>query len=611
MRRGIARAAAEMASGDPGVAAEWSFAPDAIDRLVGAAPVAPAASPARSTAAATAPARGMPAAAKSAPHDAAVVAVATGAAAAATAAAAAAKAADAAAALVSGGSTAQASTPQAAAPERAPEPAAATGGDAVAPAVAALSLGSGAGDAAPPADEDGDGDDYDTDDFDDESLDGYGAGAGGEAAVRESPVAHSQRLSPAPVSVLEDGVSSLRELLAMAHAERRRGVLVYWRASWNAASVAGADRLSALAVAAPSVRCALVDVSASDAPMALALAHVLRPSLANRSRLVLRPAMAFPLVTLFPAMEDVEEALGCGKTVSRADEAAIAAAINGLPRTDAVSADAAGTDEVRDDGGVADSDGEGGDEGGELDGVIYITEGAANLKAVLREADAPVIVLWVTEEGDEDDQGEGTVAESNEDVLERLVSAVAASADPYYVAMIDLPSAETQDASEVEANGRLAAALGVKRTPQAHTYRGMKLSDSHVGPDAIRLFCSAIEGAGVSSGADGGSQDSAASEGRGADGTGEDFSPPPQAEWKTATRRFRAGKADFYAKYPCLRCGQAWWVGTDWGGRCARCGAKDTSGYDANEKPLPNREADYRRFVRMLRAGEVPPYSKA
>ena len=175
-----------------------------------------------------------------------------------------------------------------------------------------------------------------------------------------------------------------------------------------------------------------------------------------------------------------------------------------------------------------------------------------------------------------------------------------------------LPDEKSPEADDVRAEvRRLAAALGVKRTPQAHTYRGMKLSDSHVGPDAIRLFCSAIEGAGVSSGADGGSQDSAASEGRGADGTGEDFSPPPQAEWKTATRRFRAGKADFYAKYPCLRCGQAWWVGTDWGGRCARCGAKDTSGYDANEKPLPNREADYRRFVRMLRAGEVPPYSKA
>lgn len=584
VRAGMVLAAREMASGTH--AAEWSFAPEALGRVLGIASDLPA------TDAGVKDGDGVPSgvpvskaprpamAAKATPsgsNNAAVAAAVEAARAASVAAAAAAKAAAAAAALVSsapggggGGQQTSASVSVVEAAARLATVSLAPGPSAT-PAAADVAL-------EPRTD----GPSCSPSCSHDHVHSHSHSHAHSHSSDASAPVVP---LAAAPVEALHDGVASLKALIKAAHDEGRRGVLVYWAADWSAASVAGTTLLEPLASSAAAMRCARVDVSGSDAGMALAMAHVLRPSVSNSRRLVLRAGLSFPVVTLFPALPDATEALAKGRSVSKADEATVAAAIAelaGLPDDTAEEAE-----DMR------------------LEGVIYITDGAPSLKAVLKDtttADARVILLWVQEtEGDEGDD--------DAEALEALQAAAESAEEAYYLAVAAVPAVEAAaDIAETEANARLAAALGVKRFPQCHVYRGMKLESRHTGLEAIEAFCAGIVGPSA-----GGERlgkeavDGGAGGARGGGGEG-DFTPPPRDLWKTETRRFKAGKGAFYAKYPCLKCGSAWWVGTDWGARCARCGAKDTSSYDANEMPLQSRAAVYQTYINAVHAGEVPAY---
>lgn len=90
------------------------------------------------------------------------------------------------------------------------------------------------------------------------------------------------------------------------------------------------------------------------------------------------------------------------------------------------------------------------------------------------------------------------------------------------------------------------------------------------------------------------------------------FDPPSKHAKAGATRTFPGkGKAEFWPKMPCLRCGCPWWSGEDWDAKCVRCGwCCESEGYDDDSEPLKKGgwQEKYDEFSAYIREGRTAPW---
>lgn len=92
------------------------------------------------------------------------------------------------------------------------------------------------------------------------------------------------------------------------------------------------------------------------------------------------------------------------------------------------------------------------------------------------------------------------------------------------------------------------------------------------------------------------------------------FDPPAAGAKAGAVATFPGkGRAVYWPRMPCLRCGCPWWSGEEWDATCVRCSwGCEADGYDDDSRPLATGpwQARYNDFTALLkqgRAAQWPP----
>ncbi|KAG2438855.1 hypothetical protein HXX76_005395 [Chlamydomonas incerta] len=263
--------------------------------------------------------------------------------------------------------------------------------------------------------------------------------------------------------------------------------------------------------------------------------------------------------------------------------------------------------------------------------VSELQRGATDLKAHLqaaREAGGrPLIVAWLSAPASAAaaaDGADGGSAAVDGAALRRQLTAAAAAA-PCRPALL---LAEAGGGAAA-ANRALAEALRVAAAPTVQLYVDMKMLKAFKGPGAVEKLAAALAAlppaaaepaapaaaaapsAPAAAASDAGPSTSGGAAAAAAAHVPSIYDPPTGKYGRPgAYKQFGArGRAVYWPRMPCLRCGCPWWLGEDWDAECVRCGWDcEADGYDDDSNPLPAFEPKYAAFSAALRAGRTAPW---
>ena len=234
------------------------------------------------------------------------------------------------------------------------------------------------------------------------------------------------------------------------------------------------------------------------------------------------------------------------------------------------------------------------DQGEEQVDIPTITNGALQLKEILREAnsmDQELFIIWYEKS-------------LNGTILKYLRKSCKTKCKTIRVMTADIIGSS--------GNKSLAGAFKVAETPTILIFAKMKLQRKVEGFDKVLgliqnefNLCQTTKL--ISSNASTTTSFSSTS----TLGGEELYDPPKNQGGSKATKLTRDGKIiHFFPKMPCLRCGCPWWSSEGWDGRCVRCGwSCEKGGYDDDSKPLPQHKDQWSKFVISIRNGVTPAWN--